>query len=111
MLIDGFDEEADGAEAIVAAYHGGMGVLHPAVEEVAAAGSELCYKWLQRFPGLGTEGRGHGAVDGNPLAALGDVARVQDGVLVLGDEVGVGDFADGCDADLFHEYYNANKEE
>ena len=36
-LLDCFEQKTHRAEAVVAGYHGGMGVLHPAVEEVAAA--------------------------------------------------------------------------
>ena len=50
-VVDAFEEEADGAEAVVAADECAVGVAHPAVVEVAASGGELLYEPMHGVPG------------------------------------------------------------
>ena len=75
-------QEAHGAEAVVAADHGGMGIFHPAVVEVAAAGGELLHKPPHRLPRTVAESIGFLSAHRDPVVALPHLARVLDGVLV-----------------------------
>lgn len=50
VSVDCFDEEGNGAEAVVATDHRAMGISHPAVEEVAFATSQCLDKFAHCLP-------------------------------------------------------------
>lgn len=52
-LFDGFYVKTDGAEAIVAANHGTMGIFHPAIVEVAFSSCKSFDKLFHGFPCFG----------------------------------------------------------
>ena len=99
-LFASLQQEAYGAEAVVAADHGGKGVLHPAVVEVAAAGGELLHEPPHRLPRTVAESLGLLPAHGDPAVALPHLARVLDRVLVQVGEVVVLHFPDGGDFDV-----------
>ena len=97
-----FEEEAYGAEAVVAGDEGRMGVAHPAVEEIAASGSEFGDEPLHAFPSAWAEAFGLHPVAADPDLAFEHIARVLDGVLIDGLQVLVVGLADGGYLDVEH---------
>ena len=97
-----FEEEAYGAEAVVAGDEGRMGVAHPAVVKIAASGSEFGDEPLHAFPSAWAEAFGLHPVAADPDLAFEHIARVLDGVLIDGLQVLVVGLADGGYLDVEH---------
>ena len=86
---DYFYIEAERAEAVVAAYHGAHGVLHPSVVEITLASGQRLYKLLHGAPG----GRAHTlwtfTINRNPLLTFFYIAGMLYGILVFLHKVGI----------------------
>ena len=101
-LIQRFEEEADGAESVVAGDHGGLRVFHPAVVEILAAVREREDERGDGVPGAVAEPfRARPAVADEDLAEL-HFAGVLDRVFVLRDQVVMPDDLLDRDPDFFH---------
>ena len=111
LFFDDFDVEADRAEAVVAGDHGAHGVFHPAVKEVAFAGSEVLDEVFHGVPGRWAHAVGALAVYGYPALAFMHVAGVLDGVLEAGHEVGILGFTDGGYFDFVHEWWGTKNKD
>ena len=105
LFFDDLDIEADRAEAVIAGDHGAHGVFHPAVKEVAFAGSEVLDEVFHGVPGRWAHAVGALAVYGYPALAFKHVACVLYGVLKAGHEVGVLGLTDGGYFDFVHVWY------
>ena len=95
LFVDGFYIKGERSEAIVATNHGAHRILHPSVVEVATALRQGFDELAHRQPCRGAQAFRAFPVDGCPRLSLLDVAGMLEGVLVFGDEVGVGRLAEG----------------
>ncbi len=82
-LLDCFQQKAHRAEAVVAGDHGGMGVLHPAVEKIATAISQLDYELAHAFPGAVAQAFGFLPIAGNKNLSFLDITTVLDGIFIF----------------------------
>ena len=82
LWIDGFEIETDGAETVVAGDHGAAGILHPAVEEIAAPAGKLFDEFPHAPPRAIAEAFRLEPVTGNENLPLAHVTRVLDGVFI-----------------------------
>jgi hypothetical protein len=99
---DHFEIETKGAETIVTTDHGAHRILHPAIVEVAFASGQCLHELTHGRPGRRTQTLRTGAIDGYPLLAHADIARMLDGVFVFRHQVGIDGLADGGDSDFVH---------
>ena len=102
LLLYAFEEEAYGAEAVVAAYHGAVGIAHPSVVEIALSPTQRFDKALHALPCAVAHPLGHSATLRQPFLSLTDIASVLDWVLVLGLKVFIVCFANGSNLYIVH---------
>ena len=81
-VVNGFQQETDGAETVVAGNHGRAWILHPAVVEIAATGRQLGDERFHYFPCAVTQVCGLAAANGYELLTFGKVTGMFNGVLI-----------------------------
>ena len=104
LSVYSFDVETDRAEAVVAADHGAVRILHPSVVEVSAALGQVPDKILHCLPGLRAETVRAFAVNADPRLALTNITTVLYRVLVFCHKVSVLCLADGGNLYSFHNH-------
>ena len=77
-----------------------MGILHPAVIEIALAARQGFDKGSHRFPSARAQPRGSLTVNRDKRLAHGDITGMLDGILVAGHEITIDRLPHGGDADL-----------
>ena len=102
LLLEGFDIEADGAEAVVAADHCAIGVLHPPVEKVPLPTGEREDKLPHRLPGFRAQAFRTAGVDADPLLPFFYIAAMLNGILILLRKVRMRDLPERSYTYLFH---------
>ena len=95
-------QEADRAEAVVAADHGRVGVLHPAVVEVAAAGRQLLDKPAHALPRAVAHPFGHRAATAHPFLPNNHIAGMCYRVFEFRLQVLVVRLAHNCNFHIVH---------
>ena len=113
MLLHHLYVETHRAEAIVAANHGTIGILHPSVEEVALAARQSLYKLTHSLPRLGAQTLWATALLAYPPLTLAHIASVLYRVLVASHQVIVLHLADSRNLYFLHihnisDYFHKN---
>ena len=102
VFVQRFEEEADGAESVVAGDHGGFRVFHPAVVEIFAAVREREDERGNGVPGVVAESFGTRPAVADEDLPQHHAAGVFDRVFVLRDQVVVTDDLPDRDPDFLH---------